>query len=78
MKEKACSSGWFLLATFALFATLKLTGAVSWSWLWVTAPLWLPSAGIFGLAVALILLGVVAVLAMLGLSVLCAYKGRAA
>lgn len=25
---------------FVLFLTLKLTGVIAWSWLWVTAPLW--------------------------------------
>lgn len=27
---------------FIVFLTLKLTGAVEWSWVWVTAPLWIP------------------------------------
>ena len=26
------------------FIVLKLTGAISWSWWWVLAPLWLPVA----------------------------------
>ena len=26
------------------FVVLKLTGVIDWSWLWVTAPLWLPVA----------------------------------
>ena len=26
---------------FLLFTTLKLTGVISWSWWWVTAPLWI-------------------------------------
>ena len=25
---------------FILFLALKLTGVISWSWWWVTAPLW--------------------------------------
>ena len=25
---------------FLIFLTLKLTGVIHWSWLWVTAPLW--------------------------------------
>ena len=28
---------------FLLFTTLKLTGVISWSWWWVTAPLWISS-----------------------------------
>lgn len=27
-------------ALFLLFTTLKLTGTITWSWWWVTAPLW--------------------------------------
>ncbi|MBC7593302.1 MAG: hypothetical protein H7288_05090 [Kineosporiaceae bacterium] len=29
---------------FLLFLTLKLTGVIEWSWWWVTAPLWIPTA----------------------------------
>jgi len=25
-----------------LFITLKLTGYITWSWLWVLSPLWIP------------------------------------
>ena len=25
-----------------LFITLKLTGCIEWSWLWVLSPLWIP------------------------------------
>lgn len=34
---------------FFVFLALKLTGQISWSWWWVTCPLWLPMA--LGLAV---------------------------
>lgn len=27
-----------------VFITLKLTGVITWSWLWVLAPLWIPLA----------------------------------
>lgn len=27
---------------FLVFLVLKLTGVIAWSWLWVTAPLWIP------------------------------------
>ncbi len=30
----------FLTILFTVFVTLKLTGYISWSWWWVTAPLW--------------------------------------
>lgn len=26
-----------------VFITLKLVGVIKWSWLWVLAPLWIPS-----------------------------------
>lgn len=26
---------------FVVFLVLKLTGVIAWSWLWVTAPLWI-------------------------------------
>ena len=37
MKIKLHSSFLFLL-----FLGLKLTGYIAWSWIWVTAPLWIP------------------------------------
>lgn len=27
-----------------VFITLKLTSVISWSWLWVLSPLWIPAA----------------------------------
>jgi hypothetical protein len=29
---------------FLLFLGLKLGGVIAWSWVWVTAPLWIPIA----------------------------------
>lgn len=29
---------------FVVFLTLKLTSVISWSWLWVTSPLWIVTA----------------------------------
>jgi hypothetical protein len=40
---------------FLIFLTLKLTNNIQWSWLWVTAPLWIPLV-ILGLAVVLLTL----------------------
>ena len=34
-------------ALFLVFTTLKLTHYVAWSWLWVTAPLWIPLGAFF-------------------------------
>lgn len=30
-------------ATFIVFLVLKLLGKITWSWWWVTAPLWIPT-----------------------------------
>ena len=41
---------------FIIFIILKLTNVITWSWWWITLPLWLPIAiGLFlaGLAVLL-------------------------
>lgn len=31
----------FMPVLFIVFLVLKLTGYIAWSWLWVTAPLWI-------------------------------------
>ncbi len=46
--------GLFLIILFAVCVVLKMTGAVSWSWLWVTAPLWMPFAIYAGCVVLLL------------------------
>lgn len=46
----------FLGLLTIVFITLKLTGYIAWSWWWVLAPMWIPTA----LAI-LILLAVLAV-----------------
>lgn len=40
--SSSSSSGgiWFFGLLAIVFITLKLTGVISWSWWWVTAPLW--------------------------------------
>lgn len=48
--------GFVGLLTIA-FIILKLTGAITWSWWWVLAPLWIS----FGLWLALILFGLLLV-----------------
>lgn len=35
-----------------IFITLKLTGYINWSWLWVLAPFWIPLALAFLLILA--------------------------
>ena len=44
---------------FLVFLTLKLTNVINWSWWWITAPLWIPSAIIIGIGLL-----VVAILAL--------------
>lgn len=41
------------------FIVLKLTGVINWSWLWVLAPIWIPTA--ITLAIIVIVLIVVLV-----------------
>jgi len=36
--------------SFAVFATMKTTGVIDWSWLWVAVPLWWPLVPLFVLA----------------------------
>ena len=54
MSSSSSSSGGigFTGALAILFIGLKLGGVISWSWLWVLSPLWIPLA--IGLAVLLI------------------------
>jgi hypothetical protein len=40
---------------FLIFLVLKLTGAINWSWWWVTSPLWIP----FALIVGVICVGII-------------------
>jgi hypothetical protein len=41
MKEGGISLGTIL---FIVFFILKLTEIITWSWWWITAPLWIPAA----------------------------------
>lgn len=41
------------------FIVLKLCGVISWSWVWVLAPIWIPLALVLGiLIVFIIILGI--------------------
>lgn len=35
-------SGGFLGLLTLIFITLKLCGVITWSWLWILSPLWIP------------------------------------
>ncbi len=50
----------FLRLLTLLFIGLKLTGYITWSWLWVLAPLWIP------ISITLLLLSTVILLVALG------------
>lgn len=41
----------FFPIMFLIFMTLKLTDCIDWSWIWVTAPLWMPFTVVIVLAV---------------------------
>jgi hypothetical protein len=46
MSKNSTASGGMSFGTvlFIVFLILKLTGAITWSWWWVTSPLWIPFA----------------------------------
>jgi hypothetical protein len=46
----------FIDVLFFIFLILKLTGTITWSWWWVTAPLWFPTAVVIGILILVILL----------------------
>ena len=51
-----------LFILFIVFLVLKLTGTITWSWWWITAPLWAPLvlwAGIWIVGLAIMAVGTV-------------------
>ena len=61
-KKSGCSVSLPMITL--ILVILKLTGAIDWSWVWVTSPIWIPIALVFFiLAVAL---GVVLILFAMG------------
>lgn len=46
-----------------LFIGLKLTGVISWSWLWVLSPIWISFLGL--IAIFLLIVGVAAIASIL-------------
>lgn len=42
---------------FLIFLVLKLTGTITWSWWWVTAPLWAPFVAFLTLCVLVFVVG---------------------
>ena len=53
------SSGGVSICTvlFLIFLILKLCGVITWSWWWVTAPLWIPFVLVFAICLAVFLVG---------------------
>ena len=50
MNEESAEVYDLLFVIFLIFLVLKLIGAITWSWWWVTCPLWIPIAlGFVGL-----------------------------
>lgn len=43
----------FIQLLTVLFIGLKLTGFISWSWLWVLSPLWIPLAAVVVLIIVI-------------------------
>lgn len=49
-------------ALLVAFVVLKLVGVITWSWMWVLSPLWIPLALLLGfLLVAIIIGGIVSI-----------------
>ena len=59
---KSAAGGGLSLGTIlgVIFIILKLTGNITWPWIWVLAPFWIPWAIVIGI---LIIIGLVAVIA---------------
>ena len=53
MKNNSTASGGigFFGLLAIVFITLKLCDVIAWSWWWVLAPLWIPFAVIFAIAI---------------------------
>lgn len=59
MQDKQQQNGiTFMTLLFLLFLALKLTGYISWSWWWVTAPLWGPLVFVLAILAFLFAIGV--------------------
>lgn len=61
MSDSSSKSGGisFAGALFLIFLVLKLTGVITWSWWWVTAPLW------GGFAIFLGILAIIGLIALI-------------
>jgi len=57
MSDSNTSSGGVGLtgALFLVFLVLKLTGNITWSWWWVTSPLWMPVAFVLAIVIVAVI-----------------------
>ena len=53
MEQSSDKSSGISISTvlFVVFLVLKLVGVISWSWWWVTAPIWIPCIIALGMLV---------------------------
>lgn len=58
-EKKTSGSIGILTILFVVFLVLKLVGVISWSWWWVTAPLWMPLALAVILATIIVIVKVI-------------------
>lgn len=47
---------------FIVFLILKLTDNIDWSWWWVTSPLWIPFAVVFGVIAIFLFIFLIAIM----------------
>ena len=50
-------SGNLVTLTFIVFLVLKLTGVITWSWWWITAPIWAGFVLVGGILLLILLVG---------------------
>lgn len=61
MKEEKTTGGiGFCGALTILFVALKLLKIISWSWIWVLSPIWLPTAVFFAGAILWLIIKAIA------------------
>ena len=60
MEQSSDKSSGISISTvlFVVFLVLKLVGVISWSWWWVTAPIWIPCIIALSIGIIMVLLAV--------------------
>jgi hypothetical protein len=60
MSNQTTNTGISVYTTiFLIFLVLKLTGNISWSWWWVTSPLWIPLLLVLSIMALIFIFGLV-------------------